>query len=94
MAADFRLNKAGVGALLRSPQVSRELQRRAQRVANAARSGAPVGPERGGHIRDSIDVDTTPGKDRARARVVANKPYAAVIDTAWLARAIDAGGGQ
>jgi hypothetical protein len=87
MAATFRLDHGGMRALLRSPGVRADLQRRAESVASAARAAAPV---QSGAYRNSIHVqsDTT---DRAVARVVATVPYAVEVefDTRTLGRALD-----
>lgn len=91
MAAKVELNHAGVAALLRDPGVRAELTRRAERVAAAARSSAPVVT---GTYRDSIKVleATT---DRAAVRVGATAPHAHLVEsrTGNLARALDAAAG-
>lgn len=69
--------------------VSALLHEKANAVADAARSGAPV---ESGAYQDSIEVveDHT---DRLVVRVVADVPYAGIVEAATgnLARALDAG---
>lgn len=57
MAANVRIemNRAGVGALLKSAEVQADLKRRAEAIAQAA--------------GDGMDVDVRVGKTRARASV-------------------------
>lgn len=90
--AKVRLNSRGMKDLLRAPGVARDLERRAEQVATAARSSAPVDT---GEYRDSIAVasETT---DRAVARVVARdrKGHAIESRTGNLARALDSAGGS
>lgn len=85
------LNSAGVRELLNDSGVRAELERRAERVAAAARATAPVAT---GAYRDSIHV-TTGRTDRAEARVVAPVPHAMLVEakTGNLARSLDAAGG-
>lgn len=82
----FKLDYAGVGELLKSAAVRAAVTSKADGIASAARSSAPVDS---GTYRDSITVeqDTT---DRAVARVVANAPYSMIIEskTGNLARSI------
>jgi len=56
MASRVKLNRAGVRQLLRGPEMVADMERRAERVADAA------GP---GHR-----VDAAPGRNRARAVVI------------------------
>lgn len=75
------LNHAGVRELLRSPEVQRDLERRAQNIAAAAGEGMEVSTER--------------GATRARATVITatfEARYREATDRA-LTRAIDAGRG-
>jgi hypothetical protein len=72
MAAQVRLNGAGVRELLHSEGVRRMLRARAERAAAAARASAPVAS---GAYRDSIRVEDAT-TDRAVGRVVADVPYA------------------
>lgn len=85
-----KLNSGGMAALLKSDEVRQALTPVADRVADAARAGAPV---RTGAYRDSIHVesDTT---DRAVERVVADVSYARDVEarTGNLARALSTAG--
>lgn len=56
MAKNFKLNRAGVRELLRSPEVKADLEARARRVA--ARAG------------DGMRVESATGRNRARAAVI------------------------
>jgi hypothetical protein len=89
--AKVRLISRGMKSLLRDPGVARDLERRAERVAAAARASAPVDT---GEYRDSITV-TSETTDRAVARVVARDRKGHVIEsrTGNLARALDSAGG-
>lgn len=91
MRAKVKLRSAGMRALLNDPGVRDELRRRAERVADAARSSAPV---ESGEYRDSITVwDAT--TDRAVVRVGTTADHGLVVEakTGNLARALDAAGG-
>lgn len=88
MDAELSLDKyvgsrEGVRALLKETSMSRELKRRAERAAAAARSKAP-NPE----ISESIEVKHVPGKDRDRYRVEAKG--AAGQRTNYLVSSMDA----
>lgn len=79
MPVRIDLNRASVKALLRSPEVLAELERRARNIAAAA------GP---GHI-----VDSQIGRNRARAAVITDS-FGAMWREARernLSRSIDAG---
>lgn len=84
----FKLNSGGMAALLKSGEVRAQLDGPAASVAAAMRSGAPRDT---GALAASITVvdDTT---DRAVKRVVANVPYAIVVEsrTGFMARSLDA----
>lgn len=73
------LNRRGVRELLRSQEVRRDLERRAEAIANAA------GP---GHL-----VDSQVGKNRARASVRTDSIDAMIAEATNrnLTRALDAG---
>lgn len=90
-ATRFRLNFAGVGQLLRSSGMAAEMRSRAENVAAAARSAAPVDT---GEYRDSITVETAT-TDRAVGRCVATAPHSLVVEarTRVLGSSIDAAGG-
>lgn len=86
------MDARGSKALLKDDGVRRELRRRAEQVAAAARASAPV---RTGNYRAGIKVvdDTT---DRAVVRVGSTAPHAHLVEarTGNLARALDAAGGE
>jgi len=88
------LNSTGVESILSAPGVQDELNRRAEAVAAAARSTAPVVT---GAYRDSIHVESGPSPidGRARAIVTADVFYADFVEarTGNLARALSAAGG-
>jgi hypothetical protein len=88
MAARVVLNGRGMRRLLRSEAVRVMLRSRAERVAVEAKSIAPV---RTGAYRDSIHVEDAT-TDRAVARVVADVPYAVVLEarTRTLGASLDA----
>lgn len=77
----WELNKPGVAALLRSPGVKADLQRRADRIALAAGAGVV------GYVWE--------GFDRSRARVFTASEEADYRQARYrtLSRAIDAGRG-
>jgi hypothetical protein len=79
MTVRIVLNRRGVRELLRSPEIQRDLRRRAEAIARVA------GP---GH-----EVDTQVGRNRARAAVITGTFEAAHNEATnrSLTRAIDAG---
>lgn len=83
MSIKLVLNHAGIKQLLTSEEMQRELERRAQRIASQARSGA------GGM---EIAVENKTG-NRARFRIVCRDPLAkrAEARSRFLGRAMDAG---
>lgn len=82
----FKLNSAGVGELLKSAEVRAQCTKAAEGVLGRAKGNAPVDS---GAYRDSIHIeqDTT---DRAAVRVVADVPYATIVEskTGNLARSL------
>jgi hypothetical protein len=77
-------SRTGIGALLSSDMVRRELRRRADRVKEVAEATSPVGPERDGvHYRDAWEVTDgvreTPSR-RAYARVRNGSDHAAAVE--------------
>lgn len=90
--AEVKLISAGMRALLNSSGVRADMMRRAERVASAARSSAPVAT---GAYRNSIRA-VSATTDRAVGRAVASVPYALVVEarTGNLARSLDAAGGS
>lgn len=77
--AKVELNRATMRALLRSPEVRRDLERRARAMANTAGRG--------------FDADSEIGKNRARATVWTASIEAMVAEATdrKLTRSIDAG---
>jgi DUF1365 family protein len=73
------LNKAGVKALLRSPEMQRDLRRRAEAIASAA------GP---GH---EVDVEVTGTRTRATVVTATHEARRGEAVDRSLTRAIDAG---
>jgi hypothetical protein len=86
--ASFRLDKAGVAALLKSDGVKAGMLERAERIAARARQIAPVGDpatdEHSGEYRDSIVVTSTNAggakDDRATASVTATAPHSRYVE--------------
>jgi len=89
--AKIRLSSAGMAALLKSDDVRSFLTERAQRVASAAKAGAPVAS---GEYQNSIHLEQAT-TDRAVVRVVADAEHALIVEarTGNLSRALDAAGG-
>lgn len=87
----FRLNHAGMAEMLKSGEMAAEMHNRAESVASAARSAAPVDS---GAYRGSIRVEDAT-TDRAVGRVIADVDYALVVEakTRTLGTALDAAGG-
>ena len=85
-----KLRSAGMREILNGPAMERDMLRRAERAADAARSSAPV---ESGQYRDSIRA-TVEHTDRAVGRVYADAPHALVVEakTRTLGRSIDAAG--
>jgi hypothetical protein len=85
-----KLNHAGMRELLTSAGVQQDLDNRTERMAAAAQAAAPV---QSGDYRDSIHAEPAPTRKRARAKVVADVPYALVVEAKHrtLGRALDAG---
>jgi predicted HAD superfamily Cof-like phosphohydrolase len=85
----FKLNHAGMQQLLQSGGIA-DMHRRAEAVASAARSSAPVEE---GDYRDSIHVEDVV-TDRAVSRVVAGVEYSPAVeaDHGTLARALGSAG--
>lgn len=87
---EVKMNRKGMGALLKSADVRRELTERAERVLAAAKSNAPVGPTGDYKAGLHIEQHTT---DRAVVRVAGSTNYDWFVEanTGNLARALDAG---
>lgn len=92
MAAKVKINHRGVEDVLRSPGVESDLIDRAERVAAAAESSAPV---RSGDYKDSIVAFTEMHQDRVVAHVSVGVRYGMLVEanTGNLARALDAAAG-
>lgn len=96
MAKDFKLNQAGIRALLVSEGVEEELKRRGRRVEAVAQALAPKDT---GELANSIQLESdrsSGNPQRARAFVVAHARHSAAVAlrTGFLARALDAAGGD
>lgn len=77
MASTFKSNSAGWRKVLRSDQAQAATNQVAERKAAVARSIARVDT---GAYRDSIHVEEAPTNNRARSVVVADVPYALVLE--------------
>lgn len=86
---EFKLNSKGVREVLRSPEMEAELRRRAERVAQAARPNAKYTD---GHPIPLI-VESSQGRNRARATVFAPGGLTAEADNRFLGSAVDAARG-
>ncbi|MGW7350945.1 HK97 gp10 family phage protein [Streptomyces sp. NPDC054784] len=88
MPAKFKMNKKGVGELLRSPGVEAEMLRRANVVRDAAVAISPVGtaawdPHPGMYKASWHTTSTRRGgrrRDRAVATVWNSAPYARFVE--------------
>lgn len=92
MPARFRLNKVGVGLLLKSEMIEAEMVRRAEKIRARAIAIAPLGPADDPHIglyKDSFEVSSTRAGGRNRDRAVAY-----VTNTAPYARWVEYGNGK
>ena len=86
--ARFKLDKQGVGLLLKSDGMKAVMVERAQRVASRARQIAPTGnaahDSHPGEYKNSIVVTSTSEggarKDRAAAMVTAEAPHARFVE--------------
>jgi hypothetical protein len=92
MAVRFRLIRSGMDDLLHSSPVERHLLERAERVADRAKSLAPV---KTGTYRNSIRATSEDHPGRVAAHVSSNVRYAALLEARLrvLGRAIDAAKG-
>lgn len=82
MATSIRieLNRAGVGALLRSNDVQQMLNRKAAAVASAARTHAPMVDGEPGDKPLPVTWRAAPTGSRARAIVEADHPAALAVE--------------
>lgn len=88
MAARFRMNRTGVGQMLRMPGMRAEMLRRAEVIKNLAIATSPV-YEKGaqaGHYKASWETDSTDRGGHRRDRAVAY-----VRNTASYARFVEYG---
>lgn len=107
MATRFRMNRQGIGEMLRMPSMEAEMLRRAQRIKQIAEATSPV-YERGeeaGRYKSSWETDSTRTGGRRRDRAVAfvrnTSPYARFVEYGTervpahhtLLRAAQTGGG-
>jgi hypothetical protein len=85
----FKLNSAGIREMLKSSGIAADMHRRAEQVAAAARSSAPV---ESGDYKASIVVTDEQQPTRAVSHVGATVEYAPIIESALgvLARSLDA----
>lgn len=88
MAARFKMNRKGVGQLLRSPAVQAEMMRRAEAIKSAAVAMSPVylRGENAGHYKESWQTSSTDRGGRNRDRAIAK-----VRNTASYARWVEYG---
>lgn len=85
------INSAGAEAVLKSPEVGRELKRRADRIRDAAAPGFARHDVPGTPV--IVESNWTVGQSRARASVAAVHPIAMRIEDKYhyLGAALDAG---
>jgi hypothetical protein len=85
----FKLNSAGMREMLKSSGIAADMHRRAEQVAAAARSSAPV---ESGDYRASIIVTDEMQATRAVSTVGATVEYAPIVEARLgvLGRALDA----
>lgn len=89
MANKVKLNRAGMAKMMKSSEMATMLHDRAERVAQAARSAAPV---KSGAYAANIEVVDEVHGDRVVSRAVATSPYAQRVESSHrvLGTAIDA----
>lgn len=78
--ARFRGNYKGVGEMLRSPQMQREMESRAERVKARAVASSPV--DSGEYVQSfRVEGSIRPGKSsRAIAKVINDSPHATYVE--------------
>lgn len=78
--AKFRASYKGIGEILRSPQMQREMKTRAERVQAKAEALAPV--ETGDYAGSfRVEVELRAGKTRrAVAKVINDSPHATYVE--------------
>lgn len=77
MSVEFKLNYAGIGELLKSPELAAALAEHAKVIEEQAKQIAPVET---GRYRDSIESGLFAEKDRTSAYVAATVPYAINVE--------------
>lgn len=81
MASRFRPSYAGIGRMIRSPQMQAEMRRRAEKVARRAQAFAPVET---GEYKSSFEVSSGARggfrRDRAYGRVTNTAPHAVFVE--------------
>ena len=88
MGARFNASYKGIGELLRSPAMEKDMRRRAEAIKRRAEETAPVGDARtdphAGRYRDSFKVESGRDggikNDRAYGRVVNDAPEAFYVE--------------
>ena len=86
--ARFKLDKSGVGQLLKSDRMEAAMLARAERIAARARQIAPVGHGSGdrhpGEYKESVTTSSTKDggrrKDRAAASATAEAPHSRFVE--------------
>jgi hypothetical protein len=88
MAARFRMNRKGVGQMLRMPGMQAEMLRRAEVIKGVAIGLSPVGQggPHPGHYKESWETDSTARGGRRRDRAAGY-----VRNTAYYARWVEYG---
>ena len=92
MGVRIKLNRKGLGILLKSSDIGGEMLRRGERVAAQAKSNAPVVS---GTYRASIVAELDDHPSRVACHVKARVPYAQKVeaDHRTLGRSLDAAKG-
>jgi hypothetical protein len=80
----FKADYHGIGEMLCTPEMQAVMHAKAEKIADAARSIAPVSPATDGtHYRDSFEVSSgvrTDGSRRAYGRVENTSDHAAAVE--------------
>lgn len=88
----IQLNGRGMAELLKSDDIRRMLEKKAEKVLDEAQADAPFVT---GDYRESLHVETVEHPSRVVARVAAGVDYAMEVEAnhGTLSRALDAAGG-
>jgi hypothetical protein len=88
VAARFKVNRKGIGQMLRMPAMQAEMLRRAEAIRAVAVSLSPVDPHspHPGHYKESWETSSTARGGRRRDRAAAT-----VRNTAYYARWVEYG---